>query len=100
MSKILDNAHDMARSLHNVGAMDDITMRQIDALCLPKVPTFSAEDIKRIRNKSKMSQAVFAVVLNTSTTTVQKWEQGTKKPGGMASRLLDVVDRKGVEALI
>ena len=59
MSEILDIAHDMAKDLHEVGAMDDITMRVMDELCLPEPRTFAAEDIKTIRKKTRMSQAAF-----------------------------------------
>jgi putative transcriptional regulator len=47
-----------------------------------------------------MSQAVFAAVINTSVSTVQKWEIGEKRPSGPSLKLLDVIDRKGVEALM
>ena len=46
--------------------------------------------------KDRASQAVFASVLGTGKTTVQHWEQGVKTPSGMACRLLDLVDRKGL----
>jgi len=42
---------------------------------------------------------VFARMLNTSASTVQKWESGTKRPGGVALKLLDVVSRHGVNVL-
>ncbi len=45
---------------------------------------------------NRMSQTVFAVILGVGKTTVQQWEQGQKRPGGTAQRLLDVIDRKGV----
>ena len=35
MSEILDIAHEMAQDLFKAGAMDEITMRKMDALCLP-----------------------------------------------------------------
>jgi putative transcriptional regulator len=46
-----------------------------------------------------MSQAVFAAVLNTSVSTVQKWEIGEKRPSGPSLKLLDVIQRKGIEAV-
>ena len=49
MSEILDIAHEMARDLVKVGAMDEITMRKIAALCLPVVRALATEDIRRIR---------------------------------------------------
>ncbi len=47
-------------------------MREFDALCLPPVETYSARQIKQLRTQAKVSQAVFAVFLNTSKPTVQK----------------------------
>jgi putative transcriptional regulator len=100
MSKILEAAHEMARDLHEVGAMSDMTMRRMDVLCLPPKRTFSADDIRRIRAASRMSQPVFAAFLNVGKTTVAQWEQGRKKPAGSAVRLLDLIDRKGIDAIV
>jgi putative transcriptional regulator len=99
MSEILDVAHDMARDLLKVGAMDEVTMRKLDALCLPSKPRVAPEDIRRIRTTNHVSQAVFAAFLGIGKTTVQQWEQGQKKPSGPALRLLDLIDRKGLAAL-
>lgn len=99
MSEILDISQDMARDLFKVGAMDEITMRKINALCLPVKKIFQPEDIRRIRTVNHLSQAVFAAILGTGKTTVQQWEQGLKKPSGPAQRLLDLIDRKGLAAL-
>ena len=100
MSDILDTAHDLAKDLHEVGAMDTITMRMMDELCLPAKRTFTAAEVRRIREKSRMSQPVFALLLNVGSSTVAQWEQGYKKPSGPSARLLDVIDRKGVDAIV
>lgn len=99
MSDILDMAHDMATDLHEAGAMNDITMRFMDELCLPAARTFTAKDVKAIRKKTRTSQAVFAVILNVGSSTVAQWEQGNRSPSGPSARLLDVIDRKGIEAI-
>ncbi len=99
MSEILDIAHDMARDLFNAGVMDEITMRKINALCLPSKRTIQPDDIRRIRMANHVSQAVFAAILGIGKTTVQQWEQGQKRPSGPAQRLLDLIDRKGLAAL-
>lgn len=96
---ILETVHEGAQDLHKAGVMDDVTMREFDALCLPPVKAFSAQQIRRIRVRNKASQAVFAAYLNTSPSTVQKWEQGQKKPNGPSLKLLNLVDQKGLEAL-
>jgi putative transcriptional regulator len=46
-----------------------------------------------------VSQPVFARFLNTSESTVQKWEAGTKRPSGMALKLLSVVEKHGLKVL-
>jgi len=74
-------------------------LREFDVLCMPPVRNLSAAQIRAIRARSKMSQAVFAAVLNTSVSTVQKWEIGEKRPSGPSLKLLDVIERKGVSAL-
>ena len=99
MSKILDIAHKMAKDLFEVGAMDQVTMRTLESLCLPEAKVFRPEDNRRIRTKNHLSQPVFALMLGIGKTTVQQWEQGVKKPGGAAKRLLDVIDRKGIAVL-
>ena len=97
--KILDAVPQTAKGLHKAGAMDAKTMREFDALCLPPVKEYSATQIKRLRTRNKASQAVFAAYLNTSPSTVQKWEQGQKKPNGPSLKLLNLVAQKGLEAL-
>jgi len=97
--KILDAVHKTAKGLYKAGTMDAKTMREFDALCLPPVKTYSAAQIRRLRAQNKASQAVFAAYLNTSPSTVQKWEQGQKKPNGPSLKLLNLIDRKGLEAL-
>lgn len=99
MSKILKAVHETARGLHASGGMSDLTMREFDALCLPPVPEFNSTQVTRIRRKVKASQAVFGTFMNVGKSTVAAWEQGSKKPSGAAAKLLDLIDRKGLEAL-
>ena len=96
---ILDAVHETASDLHKAGAMKATTMREFDAMCLTPVKEYSANQIKKLRLRHKASQAVFAAYLNTSASTVQKWEQGQKKPNGPSLKLLNVVDQKGLEVL-
>ena len=97
--KLMDVLHSTAQGLHAAGTMDATTMREFDALCLPPIQEYSATQIKRLRLRFKASQAVFAAYLNTSPSTVQKWEQGQKHPNGPSLKLLNLVDRKGLEVL-
>ncbi len=96
---ILEVVHEGAKDLHKAGLMKDVTMREFDALCLPPVKEYTAIQIKRIRTRNHASQGVFAAYLNTSKSTVQKWEQGQKKPNGPSLKLLNLVAEKGLEVL-
>ena len=97
---ILEVVHDSAKDLHEAGAMKETTLREFDALCLPPVKELTAAQIKRILMKNKASQAVFAAYLNTGKSTVQKWEQGQKKPNGPSLKLLNLVAEKGLDVLV
>ena len=100
MSKsILDAVHESAKDLHKAGVMKEATLREFDALCLPPVKEYTAVQIRRIRTQNRASQGVFAAYLNTSVSTVQKWEQGQKKPNGPSLKLLNLVAEKGLEVL-
>jgi putative transcriptional regulator len=91
------------QGLHEAGAIDTLTMRRFDALNLPPVKHYTPAQIRGIRKRTKASLNVFAAVLNVSKSTAASWErdreQGGKEPSGPALKLLDLVDRKGLEAL-
>lgn len=92
--------HSAAKGLHSVNAINKTTMREYDELCLDSVTELNANEIKRIREQAHVSQPVFARYLNTSESTVQKWETGQKRPSGMALRLLHVVEKHGLGVLV
>lgn len=96
---ILDVVHDSAKGLYDAGIIDSTTMHEFDAHCLPEVETFTPLEIKKIRLKEHVSQAVFAKYLNTSTSTVRQWEQGSKNPRGTSLKLLNIVANKGLAVL-
>jgi putative transcriptional regulator len=52
--------------------MDRMTMRKFDRLCLQPIEPLEPEKIKQIRENANVSQAVFAAILNTSLSTIQK----------------------------
>ena len=56
------------------------------------VKQYSSEQIKNIRNRTKMSQKAFAGYLGVSVKTVEAWEAGTNHPNGSASRLLNMME--------
>ena len=99
-SPILEAVHETARDLHRLGFIDKRKMRKYDALCLEPVPEFDADKVRALRERLHLSQAVLASVLNTSVSTVRKWEVGDKKPSGPSQKLLDLIERKGLEAVL
>jgi putative transcriptional regulator len=96
---ILETLHETATDLHGAGVMGKKTLREFDALCLPPIQHFSATEIKSLRERNKASQPVFAAYLNTSESTIQKWERGEKRPSGASLKLLNLVAKKGLEVL-
>ncbi len=55
--------------------------------------TLSAGEIRAIREKYRMSRAVFANFLHISTRTLEKWELGTSRPNEQATTLLVLTDK-------
>jgi putative transcriptional regulator len=99
-STILEAVHDTAKGLYKAGVLDQVTLREFDRLCLPPIEPLEPEQIKQIREAARVSQAVFAAILNTSVSTVQKWEIGQKRPTGAALKLLHLVQKRGLEAVV
>jgi putative transcriptional regulator len=99
-SPILAAVHETAGDLFDGGLIDKRRMREYDALCLPVIEPYTSAKIVALRNRHRLSQPVFASILNTSVSTVRQWEIGAKRPSGPSSKLLDLLDRKGLEALL
>lgn len=99
-SRLMEAVHETASDLHSLGFIDVHKMRQYDALCLDPVPEYDSKKIRALRDHLKLSQAVLASVLNTSLSTVRKWEIGEKRPSGPSAKLLNLLERKGLEAVL
>ncbi len=91
-NEILATAHGLAKALHRNGAMDELTMLDMDRLCLPPRPDYGGAEVRRIRAAARMSQPVFARLLGVDKSAVAQWERGAKRPSGPALRLLEVLD--------
>ena len=99
-SRILEAVHETTEDLQRLGFIDKRKQRKFDALCLDPIPPYDGEQIRALRERVKLSQAVLASVLNTSPSTVRKWEIGEKHPSGPSLKLLNLLDRKGLEAVL
>ena len=91
--------HSAVSGMYRAGTIDKATMREFDESCLSAPAPMEPKRIKRIRESQRVSQPVFARYLNTSESTVEKWESGAKKPSGMALKLLDIVEKHGLKVL-
>lgn len=95
-SDAFDAIHSAASALHRAEVIDKTTLREFDDVCLVPVPAYKGQDVKRIRTEiAKVSQPIFAVYLNTSVSTVQKWERNSRPVQGPAVRLLNLIERTG-----
>ena len=99
-SEAFDAIHSSACALLKVGAIDKATMREFDQSCLATPPGIAPRKIKQICENNHVSQPVFARYLNTSESTIQKWETGAKCPSGMALKLLAIVEKHGLKILV
>ncbi len=99
-SRAMEAVHETAADLHRLGFIDKRKMGQYEALCMEPIAPYDSEKIRALRAHLNLSQSVLAAVLNTSTSTVRKWEQGDKHPSGPSLKLLDLLERKGLEAVL
>lgn len=96
---LVESAMDLGR----LGLIDQHRLARIKALCLVEPPTYTPARVAAIRTRTaKMSQSVFAKLLNVSVSTVQKWEApaADKHPSGAAAKLLQIIEQKGVGAIV
>lgn len=98
-SDALAAIHETAHDLHDAKAMDKRTLRRFDVLCLTPVEPLAAEEIRALRLRERVSQAVFARHLNVTTGLISQWERGEKKPAGASLKLLTLVREKGLDAI-
>jgi putative transcriptional regulator len=98
---ILEKKDDQLRSgLINQAQHDKITIRHMGSPGLGLSMPISGEEVRIMREQAHMSQAAFARVLNLTVGYVSQLERGIRKPTGPALSLLNVIRRKGVEAIL
>ena len=98
-SDAFEAIHSNVSGMFRLGLVDKATMRHFDARHLVVPSGIEPAQIKQLREANNVSQPVFARYLNTSESTVEKWETGAKRPSGMALKLLTVVRKHGLGVL-
>jgi putative transcriptional regulator len=98
---ILETADDMRRlRIMDAATHDKITMRHLGGQAINTTQPISGDEIRTLREKANLSQAVFAHYLNLTVGYVSQLERGIKKPTGPALALLNVVRRKGIDGIL
>ena len=104
-SKLTEAILETAEGMHRIGILDDeeyqkITVRHLGVESPPTAKPISGKQIRQMREKANLSQAAFARYLNLTTGYISQLERGTKQPKGPALALLNVIRRKGFEAIL
>lgn len=99
-SDALAALHESMEGLHRSGVITKKTMREFDRSCLEDLPDLTPKEIKALREREYVSQPIFALYLNVSKNLVSDWERGVKKPGGPALRLLNIIKKQGLDAIL
>ena len=92
------NADELIQALtdvrDNVTGRRKITMRTTTVALPARVARIRPEEVREIRRKMKVSQAVFARLLNVPVVTEASWEVGRRNPSGAALRLLQIAKKE------
>jgi putative transcriptional regulator len=98
---LLETAQDM-RNAGLLGRIEHekITLRHLGPTAAPKMAPMTGKRIRKLRERARMSQAVFARHLNLTVGYVSQLERGAKRPTGAALALLNVIKRKGIEVIL
>jgi putative transcriptional regulator len=91
---------DASRRIMDEMAHAKVTLRHLGDKADVVTEPISGNDIRKLREKAHMSQAVFARYLNLTVGCVSQLERGAKRPTGPALVLLNVIRRKGIEAIL
>ncbi|MGY3452627.1 helix-turn-helix domain-containing protein [Bradyrhizobium sp. USDA 4353] len=92
--------------MYDVGVIDTagyekITLRHLGSTAHASVTRrLTGSEIRKMRERANMSQGVFAKVLNITPGYVSQLERGNKKPTGSTLVLLNVIKRKGIDAIL
>jgi putative transcriptional regulator len=98
---LLETADDMRRvGLLDPATHEKITLRHLGARSMPTPKPITGRQIRAMRERARMSQAVFARHLNLTVGYISQLERGAKRPTGAALALLNVIRRKGIQAIL
>ncbi|MBN7768091.1 helix-turn-helix domain-containing protein [Pectobacterium brasiliense] len=105
VDKRLLNIQNMIQRQHAAGTASDVDLDAINRLVaesqkMESRASMDASRVRAIREREKISQSQLAGIINMSANSVQKWERGVSAPTGAALRILEVIERKGLSAIL
>lgn len=104
LSRMDEALLETTRGFHRAGITSDaelakVTMRVLGKSGLPPTPSLTGEDIRELREQNRVSQAVLAAYLGVTVGYLSRLERGDASPSRPVARLLDIIRRKGIEAV-
>ena len=99
-SEAMAAIHEGMEMLYEGGDIDKQTMRKFYESCLMRIQPLTPVQIRAIREKEQVSQSVFSHYLNVTTGMISQWERGERKPSGTSLKLLLIVAKKGLSAIV
>jgi putative transcriptional regulator len=105
LSPLTECLLETAEGMYSTGIMDKatyekITTRHLGAKALRTAEPIAGAEIRALREHENLSQAALARYLNLSVGYISQLERGTKQPKGPTLALLNVIRRKGLEAIL
>ncbi|WP_019223366.1 helix-turn-helix domain-containing protein [Bartonella rattaustraliani] len=99
LNSVDDTIQELASALFESGAIDKKTLRKFDKNMLTPIHEFTPEQLRKLREREKVSQAILADYLNVSVSFISKCERGERKPDGGTLKLLVLAEHKGLDAI-
>lgn len=90
--------YEIASGLHRAGIIDNPKLRGFEDSCLVAV-SLMPDEVKSLREREDITQEGLALFLGVDPTLVGEWERGERTPGYAEFKLLDLVRRKGIDAI-
>src|SRR5580704_9095990 len=102
-SRVTNELLETAKGMHKLGIFDDktyekITKRHLGKEKLLEMEPITSDEIRSIREREHISQAVFANYLNLTVGYISQLERGLRRPSGAVLALLNIVRHKGLNA--
>jgi len=104
-SRLTKNLIEMGRDLRDLGLLNEETFEKITMRLLKKekklveMEPMTSDEIRELREREHLSQAVLASYLNLTVGHISQLERGLKKPTGAVLAMLNVVRHKGLNAI-